>query len=182
MRFGNQIGIFLLVAALVVGASAQGRSVSESPVTRGEVRQWLTATEDDPEQSEQANRELIEEIERRGVNFVLSHEEEWAFGLLEATDELLVAIRDAVPAAQREALLRAAAQQRLYAAFMSNYTRTDLLSRRTALDAGKESIARFQNDPAVKTNFTFISRQLPNLERIVLMLERRPPVVVTRRN
>lgn len=173
MRYSVQILTIFLFTWLASAAIAQDASQpDDEPLTRGEVRQWLTVTQDDPQLSEQANRELIAEIKERGVDFALSREEEWAFGLLEATPELIAAIRNALPTEKREAILRTAAQEKLYSVFMTNYNRTDLASRRAALDAGKEFITRFASDAAVKEKRVFISRQLSNLERMVRALER----------
>ncbi|MGE3465449.1 MAG: hypothetical protein AB7J13_00835 [Pyrinomonadaceae bacterium] len=171
MRFRVLIGILLLNLGFAVPFWAQPDQ-GTAPVTRREVRRWLNVTQDDPVLSQEANEELIAAIRTRGVNFVLTPEEEWAFQLLEASDELIEAIRDAVPADQREAMIRATQQRRLYDAFASNYRLTDINSRRTALDAGKEFVQRYRGDPELKDVVSFINRYLPQLQRSVQMMER----------
>jgi hypothetical protein len=73
-------------------------------------------------------------------------------------------------------MLKATEQKRLYEAFTYNYRQRDLISRRTALDAGKEFIARYKDEPMWKEVVTFINRQIPQLERSVQRLERNPRV------
>lgn len=134
--------LILVGPALSVAAQAAGPT-PERPLTRREVRRWLTITQHDPELSAQANRDMIAEIERRGVEFALSEQEEWSFKLLEASDELLEAIRDAIPPEQRRSML-----------------------------AGQEFVERFGADPAARDQVNIVKRQLPQLERIIRALER----------
>lgn len=174
MRFGVLIGILLLGIGFTVPLWAQPAEIERGPVTRREVRRWLNITQDNPVLSDEANQDLIVEIQKRGVNFVLSAEEEWAFQLLEASDELIIAIREAVPAEQRAAILAATERAKLYNTFSNNYRQSDLISRRTALEAGKEFVQRYRSDPAVKDAVSFINRYIPQLQRSVQMMERAP--------
>ncbi|MFZ1699483.1 MAG: hypothetical protein WBO10_10505 [Pyrinomonadaceae bacterium] len=172
MRLRILIGIIILNLGLVLPTAAQPDDGVRGPVTRREVRRWLNFTQDDPVLSQEANETLIDEIHHRGVSFVLTPEEEWAFQLLEASTDLIEAIREAVPAEQREAMIKATQQRRLYDAFATNYRLNDLNSRRTALDAGKEFVKLFRNDPSVKDAVSFINRYIPNLQRSVDMMDR----------
>ncbi len=172
MRFGVFIGILLLGIGFLVPLRAQPVEAVSTPVTRREVRRWLNITQDNPVLSEEANHDLIAEIQKRGVNFVLAPEEEWAFQLLEASDELILAIRNAIPADQRAAFLLAADRTKLYNTFSVNYRRPDLASRRTALEAGQEFLERYRNDAAVKDAVSFLTRYIPQLTRSVQMMER----------
>lgn len=162
---------FFIFAPLALSQTVE-TTLHDRPLTRREVRRWLTITQDCAELSAEANRQLIAEIERRGVDFALSKEEEWAFTLLEASEELLEAIREALPEAQRTAILDVREKRDLYTAFISNFSRTDLQSRRTAFEAGQEFVNRFSSDPTVRDQRNFINRMLPQLDRSIKMLER----------
>lgn len=168
--------LLIIIAILTISPIALTQSLDDvhhqRPLTRREVRRWLTLTQDNAELSAEANRQLIAEIERRGVDFALSKEEEWAFTLLEASVELLEAIRDALPEAQRTAILEVREKRDLYTTFISNFSRTDLQSRRTAFEAGQEFVKRFASDPTVRDQRNFINRMLPQLDRSIKMLER----------
>ncbi len=169
------IAVALLTVSPAVFSQTTGTEKPRDPVTRNEVRRWLAYTQDNVELSAEANRDLIAEIERRGVNFALSHEEEWSFTLLEASDELLEAIRNALPESERQAILDARAKRDLYNAFTSNLRLPDLQSRRAAYAAGQEFVRRFASDPTVRDQINNINRNLPFLDRSIKMLERTGP-------
>lgn len=161
--------LFLSTAVFSQSADPDGFG---SPVSRREVKRWLTYTQDDAELSAQANLDLISEIKKRGVDFAFSSEEEWAFKLLEASEDLLVAIREGMPEPARRAILEVKEKRELYTAFISTFSRVDLQSRKTAFDAGQQFVKRFASDPTVKEQVNFINRALPQLDRSIKMLER----------
>lgn len=171
MRFGVLFSIILLSICFAMPALSQDDPTQRGPVTRREVRRWLTITQNNQELSDEANRELIAEIGKRGVNFALSPEEEWAFQLLEASDELILAIRSGMPTEQREATLKLNAQRKLYTAFATNRLTNNLDSQRSALEAGREFVQRFGSDPSVIEIVRLINRSLPQIERSVRLLE-----------
>ncbi len=169
-----RILIILILFSIAPSAYAQTTAPSgdERPLTRREVRRWLTVTQDNAELSAQANQDLIAEISRRGVDFALTPEQEWSFQLLEASDELIQAIRDGLPADQRQAILDAADKRNLYNSFLNNYARADLTSRKTAYEAGQEFVRRYRSDSTVRDQITFINRLLPQIDRAIRILER----------
>ena len=170
MQYRTLLRLFLLLNVFAALNFAQPKP--EGPVTLAEVRSMLTRAEDSDKLVASTNRELIAAIEERGVDFVLTPEEEWALQLREASDELIEAIRSAVNPAERAFRLRVAKQEGLYLAFAQNFSRPDLTAKNTALNAGREFIAEYSDDPNVAQIVTFIQRQLPSLERSVEALAR----------
>ena len=171
MLYRALLRLFLLLSVLAGLTFAQAKT--EGPVTLAELRSILSRAEESDELIEPTNRELIAAIAERGVDFVLTPEEEWALQLREASDELIEAIRGAIDPAEREYRLKVAKQQNLYLAFAQNFSRNDLTAKNTALNAGREFIAEYSSDPNVAQIVTFMRRQLPSLERTVQALERR---------
>ena len=171
MLYRALLRLFLLLSVLAGLTFAQAKP--EGPVTLAELRSILTRAEESDELIEPTNRELIAAIEERGVDFVLTPEEEWALQLREASDELLEAIRDAVNPVEREYRLKVAKQESLYLAFAQNFSRNDLTAKNTALTAGREFLSEYSDDPNVAQIVTFMRRQLPSLERTVQALQRR---------
>lgn len=168
-----RILIILILLSLVPVAYSQTVPLeNDRPLTRREVRRWLTITQDDPEMSAQANLDIIAAIEQRGVDFALTPEQEWSFQLLEASDELIQAIRNGLPADQRQAILDAADKRNLYNSFLGNYARADLASRKTAYEAGQEFVRRYRADSSVRDQINFINRLLPQIDRAIRILER----------
>ena len=163
--------LFLLLVVAAAAASAQ--MLQKGPVTLAELRGILTRAERSEALIGPTNRDLIAAIEEPGVDFVLTPEEEWALQLREASDELIAALRSAVDPAERETRLRANRQQSLYNAFVRNLNSSDLTSKTTALNAGRDFIGEFADDPNVAQIVAYIRRQLPMLERTVAALRTR---------
>jgi len=153
--------------AVAMPLMAQDSSDIPVPVTKDEVRSLFLASQDFPYTIEQTNRELLDAVRTRGVNFVFSTEEEWSLTLLEASDELLDAIREALPADEREARLRDAHRKKLYYDFTSNYRRNDVYGRTTALQAGKEFLRLYGSDVEFRDIAAQMRRMVPQLERLV---------------
>ncbi len=170
MLYRALLRFFLLLNVFAGLTFAQAKP--EGPVTLAEVRSMLTRAEESEALIAPTNRELIAAVEARGVDFVLTPEEEWALQLREASDELIEAIRTAINPVEREFRLKVAKQESLYLAFAQNFSRNELSAKSTALNAGREFIAEYADDPNVAQIVTFMRRQLPSLERTVQILER----------
>jgi len=171
MQYRNLLCLFLLPLVIVVAAQAQ--SEPKNPVTLSELRRSLSAVETSEALIEPTNRELIAAVKARGVDFVLTPEEEWTLKLREASDELIAAIRGAIDPAEREFRLNVRRQQDLYTAFATNYKGLDLASRQAALTAAREFVGLYAKDPNVAEIVTFMQRNLPRLEQSVVMLQQR---------
>jgi hypothetical protein len=173
----------LLIIVLVVPLIAQEQKPDGAePVTKDEIRSLLEASQDSPEAIEQSNRELLAAVRARGVDFALSKEEEWSLDLLEASDELLEAIRAALSQEERELRLKIAELKRLYYQFANNYRKLDIASQTAALEAGKEFVRRFGEDKRLKDIVAYMTRTIPQLESMVRNLTRRTLPTVVRRN
>ena len=170
MLYRALLRFFLLLAVLAAAAYAQAKP--EGPVTLAELRLILSRAEKSPELIAPTNRELVAAVEERGVDFVLTPEEEWALQLREASDELIEALRSAVDPVEREYRLKVNRQQSLYLAFAQNFSSNDLTAKSTALNAGREFVTQYADDPNVAQIVTFMRRQMPFLERSVQALER----------
>ncbi len=172
MRRRFLIGSLLL--SLLAATHIFAQKDDENPVTIQQIRWALNHTPEVPEQIQKTNQELIEAVRRRGVNFVLSAEEEWALSLRNASDELVETIRTATPAEERGRLLMIREQKGLYDTFVNNYSRNDVSSKRIAVDAGKEFVRRYSNDANVAEIVAFLKRAVPALERMLRYLDRQP--------
>jgi hypothetical protein len=168
MQFRFLVCLVLLSSAFAVPLAAQETEERpQRPVTKREIRVSLALSPETEEGIEDTNKELISKIKERGVDFALSREEEWSLQLQDASEELIRAIRDALPAEAREQLLKKTEQNELYSAFSRNYTRTDPNSRLIAVAAGKEFLRRYRNDTDVSDKVAFLQRTIPGLERSI---------------
>lgn len=180
MLYRAHLQLFLVLLLTAGAVSAQ--IVDSGPVTRSEVLSALEAARESADLLRKANLDLVGAIAKRGVDFVLTPEEEWQLGMRDASDELLKAIRDAVDPKEREARINADRQQRLYNEFAANYNSNDLTSRRAALNAAREFVSLYAGDVNVGEIVTFMQRNLPRLEQSVNMMEQREAAVERARN
>ena len=170
MPYGPLLLLFLLL--IVTAAAAHAQLKANGPVTLAELRSILSRAERSQELIAPTNRELIAAIEARGVDFVLTPEEEWALRLREASDELIETLRSAVDPAEREYRLRVQRQQNLYDTFARNFNSTDLSGKNAALNAARDFVAEYADDPNVTQIVTYMRRTLPSLERSVQIMQR----------
>lgn len=175
MLYRTLLRLFLLLNVFAAVSLPQAKP--EGPVTLSELRRVLTAAEESEELIDPTNRELIAAVEERGVDFVLTPEEEWALQMREASDELIEAIRSAVDPAEREYRLLVKRQRGLYETFARNFTAPDLTSKSAALNAGRAFLTEFADDANVAQIVAYMRRQIPSLERSVQMLERREEMI-----
>jgi len=171
MLYRAHLQLFLVI--LLAGAAFAQAPADTKPVTKGELFETLEASRTSDELLKKANVDLIKAIEGRGVDFVLTPEEEWQLEMRDASEDLLAAIRAAIDPSEREARINADRQQRLYTQFATNYNSNDLAGRNSAVIAAREFVSLYANDPNVAEIVTFMQRSLPRLEQSVMMMEQR---------
>jgi len=168
MLFRTLLNLFLLLG---VAVAAQAQLKANGPVTLAELRSILSRAETSADLIAPTNKELIDAVEARGVDFVLTPEEEWALRLREASDDLIAALRSAFDPAEREFRLRVAKQQDLYNTFVSNFNSSDLSAKTAALNAARDFVADYADDSNVTQIVAYMRRTLPSLERSVQIMQ-----------
>lgn len=163
----------LLVILLAAGTMFAQAPTDSKPVTKSDIFAALEAAKDSTELLIKTNVDLVAAINDRGVDFVLTPEEEWQLEMRDASDDLLMAIREAVDPKEREARISANRQERLYTEFATNYNANDLAGRQTAVRAAREFVGLYANDPNVAEIVIFMQRNLPRLEQSVTMMAQR---------
>ena len=165
--------LHLLLIILLATGAVFAQTKTDTPVTRSDVFAALEAAKDSAELLKKTNADLTAAVNERGVDFVLTPEEEWQLGMRDASEELLAAIREAIDPKEREARINANRQQRLYTEFATNYNANDLAGRQTAVRAAREFVQLYADDPNVAEIVTFMQRNLPRLEQSVTMIAQR---------
>lgn len=163
-------GLFSLV--FTIRAVSQPADGAARPVSKADIRRAFRPAFDSEEEIRRTNQTLIRAVRSRGVDFVLSREEEWSLRLRDASDDLLAAIREAVPANEREARLKQREQESLYNTFATTFSQNDLSSKRAALSAATRFIEAYGDDPSLGEIVRFMKRSMPGLERSIRILER----------
>jgi hypothetical protein len=169
--------LHLLFVILLAAGAVFAQPAETKPVTKSDIFVALETAKSSDELLKKTNTDLVAAINERGVDFVLTPEEEWQLGMRNASDELLAAIREAVDPKEREARINANRQERLYTEFATNYNANDLSGRQTAVRAAREFVQLYANDQNVAEIVTFMQRNLPRLEQSVTMLAQREEVM-----
>ena len=175
MLYRAHLQLFVVILLAVGAVFAQ--SAETKPVTKSDIFAALEAGKDSADLLKKTNADLIAAINERGVDFILTPEEEWQLGMREASDELLSAICEAIDPKEREARINANRQERLYTEFATNYNANDLAGRQTAVRAAREFVQLYADDANVAEIVTFMQRNLPRLEQTVTMMAQRDEAI-----
>ena len=115
----------------------------------------------------QVANEIAAEIRRRTVEFIITLEEEKALRKIGANDELIDAIRNGIPEEKREHVLKLEEMTRVYVRFTDNYYKKTIPEIRIAIEAGKEFIRLYGDDPEVKEQVDYLRSTIPKLEKMI---------------
>jgi len=172
-HFGK--GFVLLWFALVaftglpgLGQSVQPKTEKEKPVELQEILSKLTFTSRINHSFEKLNKQLAVAVQKRGVSFILSDEDKRAIKKAGGNDELIKAI-DAAPnlnpvfgaglSPEESRLLNE--QNRLYQIITTNYRSHDPEILQKVIDAAKEFLRRFGDDPRAKPQVDWMRPKIP---------------------
>lgn len=172
MLYRAHLQLFLVILVAVANVAAQSSSDS-TPLSKSEVLAALETSKGSEELIKKTNAELIAAIAARGVDFVLTPEEEWQMEMRDASDDLLEAIRNAVDPKEREQRINIDRQQRLYTTFATNFNSNDYAGKSSALTAAREFVGLYANDASVAEIVTFMQRNMLRLEQTVNMMQQR---------
>lgn len=172
MLYRAPLQLFLVILGVALAVSAQ-----TGPVTKSEIFAALENARSSEPLLKQTNEDLIEAIEERGLDFLMTPEEEWQLEMRDASEQLIDAINGAIDPEEREFRLKVRKQQRLYMDFATNYNARDLDGRQTALNAAREFVALYEKDPHVSEIISFMQKNIPRMQQTVSMMERRQEAV-----
>src|SRR5688572_572546 len=141
MSYRVALSLFFLLVSVTAVINAQPSPAK--PLTKSEVFSAFEAARSSDELIVRTNKDLIEEIAKRGVDFVLTPDEEWSLQLRDADEPLIAAIRNAIDPKEREFRINVQRQQQLYNNFALNFNGGDLASRQTALSAAREFVGLY---------------------------------------
>jgi hypothetical protein len=140
--------------------------VKQNHLNLNDILTKLTFTPSINKSTEEINQQLIEEIQKRKVNFILSSEDENSLKKAGASNSLIKAIRGNLPNEFKEKLTLVAEQQVLYKKFTDNYNGT-LEQKKIALVAAKEFVKRYSDDESVKEIIDYFVKIIPSFETMV---------------
>ena len=111
--------------------------------------------------TQEINQQLIKDIQKRKVNFILSSENETSLKKAGASDLLIKTIRESLSKEKQDLINE---QQALYKKFTDNYASKNPKQVKIAIEAGKEFVKRYKNDKDVKVIIDYLEENIPKLE------------------
>ena len=170
LRFGVTCPCFpiLLLVFYTFGQVQTTKSNKERPVELQEILSKLTFTSRINHSFEELNKELVSAVQKRGVNFVIMDKDRQAIRKAGGNDELIKTV-DAAP--KPKIMLATSSlspgdvrlideENRLYNIILMNYKASDRVRLQKAIDAAKEFLRRFGDDPGAKTQVDWIKPKI----------------------
>lgn len=146
---------FLFVFLIAHQVQAQ----QEKPLNLQDIRNTLVIRSSINVKTEELNEQLITEIRKRKVNFILTSEDEVALKKVGGNNLLIKIIRENLPKKLEEQII-------LYKNFTDNYAGNSR-QRKIALEAAKEFVKRYSDDESVKEIIEYFIKIIPQLDAIV---------------
>ena len=160
--------VLLCLSALGVSAQEKDKSkLEERPIHYQDIQAMLVFRSRIKKSDKQVANEIAAEIRRRTVEFIITLEEEKALRKIGANDELIDAIRNGIPEEKREHVLKLEEMTRVYVRFTDNYYKKTIPEIRIAIEAGKEFIRLYGDDPEVKEQVDYLRSTIPKLEKMI---------------
>ena len=160
------LSVGFLFCLLAAGVSAQEKAkVDEKPLGYQDIRTKLMFRSQVRESDTEMSQKIVSEIKKRSVDFIIKPEEVEALKKIGANNKLIKAIKHGVPEGKRKRLRQIDEINRLYVRFTENYTKKTVPEIRIAIEAGKEFLRLYGNDPEAKDQADFVRAVVPRLER-----------------
>jgi len=178
---GNSfVCLILALAALatvrVLGQNSQARTDKNVPLELQEILSKLTFTSRINHSFEELNEQLVVAVRNRGVNFIVSDENRQAIRKAGGNDALIKAIdiapkpkmkAEISPGISPEESRRLDEENRLYQIVLKNFRSRDPETLQKAIDAAKEFLRRFGDDPRAKPQVDWMRPKIPIWENLV---------------
>lgn len=140
----------------------QIQAQEKKPLNLNDIAVKLTFTSRIGKSNEKINEELIADVGKRKVNFILKSEDENLLRKAGAGDSLIKAIHENVPNEVREL----EEQTALYKKYVENYKGT-IEQKKKAIEAAKEFIEKYAEDVDAEIVIKYLKKAIPLLEKSV---------------
>ena len=162
-------GVLILCAVWTFGPSGkcEEEKSGRRPLRHFEILQSLQSSVGNNKAAESTSGYLIDEVRTRGVDFALYEALAKEIKKFGGSDDLLAVIDASIPS-ERKPRLREVA--RLDKIIRDNYYRNSTL--RMAIDAGKEFLEKYPDEPGYCEMIEWIRSQMPNWKRRIEHWER----------
>ncbi len=158
------IFIFISLFVFLIGQQ-RVQAQRENHLNFNDIRETLVSKSRNSKTTEETNEQLITDIRKRGVDFMLSTEGEDALKKAGGSDLLIKSIRENLPKKLEKNIL--------YGKFLNNYDRTTK-QMKIAVEAAKEYVKKFSDDDDkdVKEIIDYFKSVIPELEKAIAIREK----------
>lgn len=155
-RYRTIASIYIIVASLAV-ANGQGAVEKEPLLDLKTIQNRLTFRSHIRESDEDVNKQLISDIRKRGVKFVLSEKDIKALKKAGGSKDLIKAINESIPPKLKRLI-------ELDTIYRENYDSRSVEQRKKAIDAGKEILRDYSDYPEIEGLVEYLKIAIPKLE------------------
>jgi len=158
------VSIFTSLFVFLIGRQ-QVQAQQEKHLNLNDIRETLVFRSGVSKTTEEINEQLITDIRKRGVDFMLSTEDEGALKKAGGSDLLIKSIRENLPKRLEKNIL--------YRKFLTNYDGT-IKQMKIAVEAAKEYVRKFSDDDDkdVKEIIDYFKAVIPELEKAIAIREK----------
>lgn len=152
------VSIFISLFVFLIGQQ-QIQAQQEKHLNFNDIRETLVSKSHISKTTEEINEQLVTDIRKRGVSFILTSEDEDALKKAGGSDLLIKSIRENLPKRLEERII-------LYRKYVNNYDGT-IEQKKIAVEAAKEFVKKFSDDKDVKDVIDYFKAAIPDLEKII---------------
>ena len=158
------ISVFISLFVFLI-CQQQVQAQQENHLNFNDIRETLVSKSRNSKTTEETNEQLITDIRKRGVDFMLSTEDEDALKKAGGSDLLIKSIRENLPKKLEKNIL--------CGKFLNNYDRT-IKQMKIAVEAAKEYVKKFSDDDDkdVKEIIDYFKSVIPELEKAIAIREK----------
>lgn len=154
--------LYVLCSSFLVHAQSIVSNIKkEPPFNLQEIRTRLIFRSSVKETDKQANENLISELNKRGIGFMVLPDDEKLLRKAGANDRLIKVIKDLSEKIEP----RLKEKNLLYQVFLDNYSKTSSEQKMVAIDAANEFIKKFGNDEDCAEIVRYLKVWIPRTEK-----------------
>jgi len=158
------ISTFISLFVFLIGQQ-QVQAQQGKPLNLNDIQKTFISTSHISKTIEELNEQLITDIRKRKVNFILTSEDEDSLKKAGGSDLLIKEIRENLPERTKEKII-------LYQEYLNNYDKKTVPEIKIAVKAAKEYVKKFSDDKDDKEIIDYFKAAIPNLEKNIADLEK----------
>jgi predicted DNA-binding protein len=164
---------FILLSFFIFTNGCQPCFAQEKPnyVTFDEILNNLNLSSKTKKSNAEINRQIIEQIIEKKVDFILTKEDEEKLRKVGGNKTLFETINVNIPQDVKKKRLLEQEMQVVYKKFTDNYDGQTSVQRKIAIEAAKVFLQKYSDNPDVKEIIEYFKKYIPQAERLIRQME-----------